>query len=165
MNKNEIKNAIENIATTNGAKVVVIPSKLTETANATLDTIKRVDESARLITDYKEGSATSYTILNAPTDGDIQKALRYEIYIKRTRLIAYIGNLSPLALVGVNNSHLNGTSHQYAKTKEVRLVYDNPLEFIEDISKAYPTEEKDSKPKAKTTSKRKTTTKKSAKAV
>lgn len=162
MNKNEIKDAIKTIATTNSTKSVVIPSKLTETASAILDAIKRIDKSARQTTDYKEGSATSYTVLNAPIDGDIQKAMRYEVYIKRTRLIAYIGNLSPLAKVGVNNPHLNGTSHQYAKTKETRLVYENPLEFIEDINKAYPIEE--SKPKA-SAKKRKTAPKKSAKAV
>ena len=161
MNKNDIKKAIENVATTNSNKAVVIPSKLTETASAILDAIKRVDKVARQTTDYKEGSATSYAVLNAPVDGDISKAMRYEVYIKRTRLIAYIGNLSPLARVGVNNPHLNGTSHQYAKTKEVRLVYENPLEFIEDIKKAYPIEEKESKPKAK----RKTTPKKDVKAV
>lgn len=162
MNKNEIKDAIKTIATTNSTKSVVIPSKLTETASAILDAIKRVDKSARQTTDYKEGSVTSYTVLNAPIDGDIQKAMRYEVYIKRTRLIAYIGNLSPLAKVGVNNPHLNGTSHQYAKTKETRLVYENPLEFIEDISKAYPIEEK---PKKASANKRKTAPKKSAKAV
>ena len=120
-----------------------------------------------MVYDFKEGHKTSPTITNnADSEYEYKggKALRYAIYVKRDRITAFIGNVSPLARLCVDNPHSQKPCGRFSKSYEVMLFYSTVDEFIKDIQKAYPTEEKESKSKA-SAKKRKTTPKKEVKAV